>query len=72
MSYIGQDADDARSGMDNFVAHQQRVQANQDAVLQGFRQRQHQTNEDVFESTAMIIAGVSLWQLWKNRRRRDH
>lgn len=58
--------------MGDFVANLQQKQANQDAMLQGFRQRQHETNENVLESTAMIVAGVSLWQLWKNRRRRDH
>jgi hypothetical protein len=61
MSYIGQDADDARRGMDNFVAHLNQQQAGQDAMLQGYRDRQHDTNKRVLESTALITAGVMAW-----------
>jgi hypothetical protein len=67
MSYIGQDADDARRGMDNFVGMLNQKQAGQDAMLQGFHDRQHDTNMRVLESTAMIVAGVSLWNRWRNR-----
>jgi hypothetical protein len=66
MSYFGQDADDARTGMDNFVANLQRNQANQDAMLQGYRDQQHDTNMRVLESSAMIVGGVAAYNAYRN------
>ena len=66
MSYFGQDADDARTGMDNFVGMLNQQQAGQDAMLQGYHDRQHQTNMDVLESTAMIVGGVAAYNAYRN------
>ena len=66
MSYIGQDADDARRGMDNFVGMLNQKQAGQDAMLQGYRDRQHDTNMRVLESSAMIVGGVAAYNAYRN------
>jgi hypothetical protein len=60
------------SGMDNFVAQQQRVQANQDQFLHGIQQRQHENNVRVLESTALIAGAVVAWNHLGQHDGRQH
>jgi predicted negative regulator of RcsB-dependent stress response len=56
------------SGMGDFVANMRAKQANQEQFLEGFRQRQEETNKRVLTSTAIIVAGVVGWNAYRKFR----
>jgi predicted negative regulator of RcsB-dependent stress response len=56
------------SGMGDFVANMRAKQASQEQFLEGFKQRQEETNKRVLTSTALIVGGVVGWHAYRKYR----
>ena len=56
------------SGMGDFIANMRAKQASQEQFLEGFKQRQEETNKRVLTSTAAIVAGVIGWNAYRKYR----
>lgn len=56
------------SGMGDFIANMRAKQESQAQFLEGFKQRQEETNKRVLTSTAAIVAGVIGWSAYRKFR----